>query len=110
MPVTALVPLQDGLTIRVGSGCGIGVHRGSFDGCAPIYGGYDGYDEPYLAYREGYHRGYHRGYYRGYHDAHYDGPYVRYYYHGDVVVVDRGLCGFGSYLSCGYGTCWRYCY
>jgi hypothetical protein len=24
--------------------------------------------------------------------------------------VNKGVCGFGSYLACGYGTCWQFCY
>jgi hypothetical protein len=27
-----------------------------------------------------------------------------------VIAADRGFCGFGFYLSCAYGTCWRLCY
>ncbi len=102
MPVAALGPPQADQTIRVGGGCGISIH-----GCAPVYI-YDGYhDEYYRAYRLGYYRGYRRGYYEGYHDTYY--PYVRYYGASDVVVVNKGICGFGSYLSCSYGTCWRFC-
>jgi len=44
--------LQAGLTIPVTRGCGLGVHRGPFDGCYPIY--YSGYD-----------RGYRNAYYAG---------------------------------------------
>lgn len=48
MPVDRL---QAGVIIPVASGCGIGVHRGPFDGCYPIYyAGYDrGYRNPYYA-------------------------------------------------------------
>lgn len=94
MPVVPLGPQQAGLTTQVSSGCGLGVHRGPFNGCAPVYvyGGYDG------------------GYYRGYRDAQYDGPYVRFHDNGGVVEANKGICGFGSYLACGYGTCWRFCY
>lgn len=107
MPIAALGPPQTGLTIQVGGGCGIGLHRSPFIECAHVYvyGGY--YGEYYRGYRLGYYRGYRRGYYEGYHDAYY--PYVRYYGTSDVVVVDKGICGFGSYLSCSYGTCWRFC-
>jgi hypothetical protein len=104
-------PPQVGLTIPVTSGCGIGVRRGPFDGCTPIYGVYGGYyGGHYRGYYLGYHRGYRRGYYRGYRDAYYDGPYVRYHDDGGVIAVDKGFCGFGSYLACSHGSCWRFCY
>ena len=75
MPVAAISPTQTGLTFTVSSGCGIGVHRGPFDGCDPVYV-YDGYYGAYSrGYRLGYYRGYRRGYYRGYYDAYY--RYVR---------------------------------
>ena len=110
MPVVALAPLEPGLAILVGGGCGIGVHRGPFDGCA-IYGVYNAYDDWYdRAYRRGYHRGFRHGYYRGYRDGYYDRyPYARFYGNGGVIVVDK-YCGFGSYLSCSHGLCWRHCY
>jgi hypothetical protein len=105
MPRASLPAAQAGPVIPVGSGCGLGVRRGPFDRCDPadLYGG--DYES---GYRHGYYRGYRRGFYEGYHDAAY--PYVRYKDHGDVVIVDAGRCGFGSYLSCAYGTCWRICY
>jgi hypothetical protein len=28
----------------------------------------------------------------------------------DYNWVDRDFCGFGSYLACFYGQCWRFCY
>ena len=75
MPIVAISPAQTRLTIPVSSGCGIGVHRGPFDGCDPVYV-YDGYYWAYSrGYRLGYYRGYRRGYYRGYYDADY--RYVR---------------------------------
>lgn len=105
MPVAVIGSTQADLTIPVGSGCGIGVRRGPFDGCDPVYGGY--YGEFDRGYQVGYYRGYRRGYFEGYNDAHY--PYVRYYDNGGVVLIDKGICGFGSYLSCSHGTCWRFC-
>ena len=30
--------------------------------------------------------------------------------HGGVIKLDKGFCGFGSYLACTQGTCWRFCY
>jgi hypothetical protein len=108
MPVAPLSEPQGSLTIQVGYGCGLGVRRGPLYDCAPVYGGYDPYYHTYVrGYYRGYRRGYRRGYYAGRYDAYY--PYVR-HLPGDVVYVDRGFCGFGSYLSCSYGTCWRFCY
>jgi hypothetical protein len=96
---------QATLTVRVGYECGLGVHRAPLGACVPVYV-YRGYDPYYRGYVRGYYRGYRRGYYEGRRDAYY--PYVR-YVPGDVIAVDRGVCGFGSYLSCSYGTCWRFC-
>jgi hypothetical protein len=81
--------------IPVASGCGIGVHRGPYDGCEPIYGGY---------YRSSY-RSYDRGYYRGYYDGYYHGP-------GRSLIVDQGACsGRGMYRVCNvYGECRAACY
>jgi hypothetical protein len=28
----------------------------------------------------------------------------------ETTAEDKGLCGFGSYLACTNGTCWRFCY
>jgi hypothetical protein len=102
MPASAFGRAQPGLATQVSSGCGIGVRRGPFNGCAPVYvyGGYYG----------GHHHGYRRGYYRGYRDAYYNGPYFRFDNDQDVIAVDKGFCGFGSYLSCSHGLCWRFCY
>jgi hypothetical protein len=93
MPVATFSQFQTGLTIPVGSWCGFGFCRGLFNYCAPVYvyGGNYG------------------GHYRGHRHAHYEGPYVRYHYNRGVVVVDKGVCGFGSYLTCSHGTCWRFC-
>ena len=102
MPAATFGPAQPGLITQVSSGCGIGVHRGPFDGCAPVY--------VYGGYYSGYYRGYRRGYYRGYRDAYYNGPYFRFDNAQDVIAVDKGFCGFGSYLSCSHGLCWRFCY
>ena len=102
-PVAPIRTAHLGHTVPVGYGCGLGVRRGPLGACTPVYM-YGGYD-PYI---RGYVRGYARGYYEGRRDAEY--PYVRYYGTGDVVAVDRGFCGFASYLSCSHGTCWRFCY
>ena len=103
MPVAPLSKPHVTLTIQVGYGCGLGVRRGPGGECVPVhvYGDYD----PYYG---GYIRGYYRGYHEGHRDTYY--PYVRYPNNTGVVAVDRGVCGFGSYLSCSYGTCWRLCY
>jgi hypothetical protein len=105
MPVAPLRSPQATKTIQVGYGCGLGVNRGPLFNCAPVhvYGGYNPY---YRAYVHGYYRGYQQGYYEGRRDAYY--PYVH-YVPGDVVIVNRGVCGFGSYMSCSYGTCWQRC-
>lgn len=109
MPVASLGRMQVPLMLKVGYGCGLGVLRvlrGPLGACSPVYRGYDPY---YRAYVRGYYRGYRRGYRRGYYDGRYDAyPYVR-HLPGDVVYVDRGVCGFGSYLSCSHGICWRVC-
>jgi hypothetical protein len=99
MPAARLVPPPPGLTVPVASGCGLGVRRGPYDGCTPIYHAHGAY-----------YRGYRRGYVRGYRDGYYDGPYVHYSDNGGAIAVDRGFCGFGSYLSCSQGLCWRFCY
>ena len=85
---------QAGLTIPVASGCGIGVHRGPYDGCDAIYSGY---------YRH-HHRAYSRGYYDGYQDGYYDGS-------GGPRIVDQGACSGGRmYRVCNvYGRCWVAC-
>lgn len=69
------------LRIPVASGCGLGVHRGPFDGCEPVYGGY------YPGYDRGYRNNYYVGYNRG------------------------GVCGGrGTHLACNfYGICWVAC-
>ncbi len=93
-PVMPIRPEQAELIIPVGSGCGIGVHRGPFDGCNVIYGGY------YSAYAH--------GYYHGYRDGFRDG-----YYTGVIgpLMVDQGACsGRRMYRVCDiYGTCWANC-
>ncbi len=93
-PAMYFRPKQAELIIPVGSGCGIGVHRGPFDGCNVVYGGY------YSAYA--------RGYYHGYRDGFRDG-----YYEGAVgpLMVDQGACsGRRMYRVCDvYGTCWASC-
>ena len=69
------------LSLPVASGCGLGVHRGPFDGCEPVYGGaHQGYDR---GYRNNFYIGYDRG----------------------------GVCGGrGTHLACNfYGICWVAC-
>ncbi|MFZ1951709.1 MAG: hypothetical protein WB390_01825 [Pseudolabrys sp.] len=66
--------------VPVASGCGLGVHRGPYDGCYPIYGYYAGYD-----------RGYRNNYYTGF-------------------VSRGVCSGRGTHLACNfYGTCWVAC-
>jgi len=87
-------------------GCGIGVHRGLYNGCSGYHGGY------YRGYRQGYYRGYRIGHYgrQHVHYRHLRYPYVQFYDSGDVITVDKGFCGFGSYVACTQGVCWRLCY
>ena len=91
-----------GVAAAHAGGCGIGVHRGPYNGCGPVYGGY--YNGYYDGYYDGYNGGYYEGYYEGYHDAYY-GNY------GPSRVVETGLCwGRGTHRVCnGFGSCWRVC-
>jgi hypothetical protein len=57
-------------------------------------------------YVPGCYRGYARGSYAGRRVTDY--PYVR-RLPGHVIYVDKGTCGFGSYLSCTRGLCFRFC-
>jgi hypothetical protein len=79
MPLAPIVAPE--LTISVASGCGLGVHRGPFDGCEPVYGAY--YPGFYHGYRNNYYAGFGRG----------------------------GQCGGrGTHLACSlYGICWLAC-
>lgn len=90
MPIAPLSSTQARLTIQVGYGygCAVGIYRGFFGRCVPVY-----------VYRRGYCK-----------RRHYDYPYVRYSGDTGVVMANKGACAFGSYLSCGHGTCWRFCY
>ena len=94
---------HSGFIIPVASGCGIGVHRGPYDGCEPINGGYYGNNDR-SDYRS-YYRGYYRGYYDGYYDGYYRGP-------GRSLMVDQGACsGREMYRVCNvYGECRAACY
>ena len=67
--------------VSVASGCGLGVHRGPFDVCEPVYGGY--YPGNYRGYRNNYYAGFGRG----------------------------GQCGGrGTHLACNFfGICWVAC-
>jgi len=68
------------LSIPVASGCGLGVHRGPYDGCYPVYGHYPGY-------------------FRGYRNAYYTGPVSR-----------GVCGGRGTHLACNFfGICWVAC-
>jgi hypothetical protein len=72
--------LQTNSIIPAASGCGLGVHRGPFDGCYPIYSYYAGYD-----------RGYRNSYYTGF-------------------VSRGVCGGRGTHLACNfYGICWVAC-
>lgn len=78
MPLAPVVAPE--LIFSVASGCGLGVHRGPFDGCEPVYG-------------------YHPGYYRGYRNN---------YYAGFGRGGQCG--GRGTHLACSfYGICWVAC-
>ena len=107
-----------GVAAAHAGGCGIGVHRGPYNGCSPVYGGY------YNGYYDRYYNGYYDRYYNGYYDRYYDGYYGGYYegyyegYHdayygnyGPSRVVETGLCwGRGTHRVCnGFGSCWRVC-
>ena len=71
---------QANVMVPVASGCGLGVHRGPYDGCDPIYGYYAGYD-----------RGYRNNYYTGF-------------------VSRGVCSGRGTHLACNFfGTCWVAC-
>jgi hypothetical protein len=78
VPAAAPVPV---LSIPVASGCGLGVHRGPFDGCETVYdGNYPGAGHsPYNQYYVGFGRG--------------------------------GFCGGrGTHLVCNrFGQCWVVC-
>jgi hypothetical protein len=89
MPVALLGSAQAGV-IHVGYRCGIGILGVPYHGCTP-------------AYVPG-------GHCRGYHDTHHNFPFVRLSGRDGVIAVDKGGCGFGSYLACAYGGCWRRCY
>jgi hypothetical protein len=68
------------LSIPVASGCGLGVRRGPYDGCYPVYGHY-------------------AGYFRGYRNAYYTGPVSR-----------GVCGGRGTHLACNFfGICWVAC-
>ena len=107
IPVAPLGQPQATLTVQVGSGCGLGVRRGPLGQCIPVYNG-NGNEGYCRAYRRGYYRGYRQDNYHGYRAANY--PYVSHVNDTGVIVVDKGVCGFGSYLSCSRGLCWRFCY
>jgi hypothetical protein len=96
MPVEAFDHVRTGPVIRASGGCGLGVRRGFLNECAPVY--------------DSYYRQYYRGHHVRYRSSYYVGPYIRYHDNDGVVVVNKGVCGFGSYLACGYGTCWQFCY
>ena len=79
-----------GVAAAQAGGCGIGVHRGPYNGCSPVY--------------DDYYNGYYQRYYEGYHDAYY-GDY------GPSRIVETGLCwGRGTHRVCNsLGLCWRAC-
>lgn len=104
MPIQRHVLSQEALTTQVGYRCGFGAPLDTHGNCTPVYRGY------YQGHRRGYYEGYRRGHYLDYRHAYYDFPYVRLSGRIDPIVVDKGFCGFGSYLSCDFGGCWRFCY
>lgn len=85
---------QAGLVVPISGGCGIGVHRGPFNGCNVAYWGYR--------------HAFHRGYAIGYRDGYFDGSYG----FGPGWLVDQGACsGLKPYLICAPGgPCWADCY
>ncbi|HEX5508835.1 MAG TPA: hypothetical protein VFX37_10065 [Pseudolabrys sp.] len=86
--------VSPGIILPVAGGCGIGVHRGPFNGCN-------------VAYRP-YRHAYYRGYVHGYRDGYLDDVYG----HGPAWLVDQGACsGLKPYLICAPGgPCWADCY
>jgi hypothetical protein len=80
--------------IPVGSGCGIGVNRGPYDGCVAIY-----HEQPHNYFFS------YRSFDRGYANGYYYGP-------RRSLVVDQGECrGGGIYRVCNiHGMCWARCY
>jgi hypothetical protein len=108
----AQISSQFALTVHVDDGCGLGVRRGPFFDCAPVYvyGGY--YPSYHRRYVRSYYRGYQRGYYRGYRDAYYGyyGGYPGAYYQNDGFVLENlGNCIFGA-TSSACGCRWGLCY
>ncbi len=86
--------VQAGLVVPVSGGCGIGVHRGPFNGCNVAFWGYR--------------HAYYRGYANGNRDGYFDGSYGD----GRGWLVDQGACsGLKPYLICAPdGSCWADCY
>jgi hypothetical protein len=75
MPL-APISVPAALTIPAASGCGLGVRRGPYDGCYPVYG-------------------YYAGHFRGYRNPYYAGPVSR-----------GVCGGRGRHLACNhYGMC-----
>lgn len=114
-PIAPISP-KFALTVPVGDGCGLGVRRGSFFDCTPVYvygGYYPGYHRRYVrSYYRGYNRGYRRGYYRGYRDAYYGyyGGYPGAYYQNNGFALENFAdCIFGA-TSSACGCRWGLCY
>jgi hypothetical protein len=84
------------------NGCGIGVHRGPYNDCLPIYPPV--YRKRYV-YPRGYYQGYREGYYQG--DIVRLQPYASYYRTPYLFGRD---CGLGYDISCFLGICWRRCW
>jgi hypothetical protein len=95
----SIYPEHAGMITTIESGCGIGVRRGPYGGCGPVYPNY------YSDYYKGYYRGYYRGYWTGYRDGYVDGSVPS-------LMVDQGACsGRRMYRVCdAYLTCWIACY
>ena len=104
MPIQRLVQPRETSITQVGYRCGAGVPLDTNINCTLVYRGY------HQKYHWRHYEGSRRSYYRGYHDAYQDFPYIRHSGRVAPIAVDKGSCGFGSYLSCAFGGCWRLCY
>jgi hypothetical protein len=98
-----IAPLSSGEPhFKLVSGCGLGVNRGPYNDCSPVY---RPIHRKRYAYGRGYYRGYREGYYQGY-GVHLD-PYVSYYRAPYVFGRD---CGLGYDIVATFGTLWRRCW
>jgi hypothetical protein len=98
-----IAPLSSGVPqFQLVSGCGLGVNRGPYNDCSPVY---LSVHRKRHAHDRGYYRGYREGYYQGYVDRVY--PYVSYY--REPYVFGRE-CGLGYDIVSTFGTLWRRCW